>query len=259
MKNLNNVLAITSKELRIYFTSPMAYVVISVFLLINGFLFYNIVLFASDQSLRLMRLQGALPQINVNELVFRPAFHNMAIIMLFTLPLLTMKLLAEEKKAKTIELLMTSPISIFEIIFGKFLAAYSVLGLILFITGFMPLLMNLYGDLQWKPLLAGYLGLFLLGGVFLSIGLFASSITENQIIAGFVGFGMTLLLWLMGIGSQGAGNTVIGDILSYLSVGEHYSNFVKGLIDTKNIVYLLSLMTVGLFLTHRVLESHRWK
>jgi ABC-2 type transport system permease protein len=237
----------------------MAYVVISVFLLISGFLFSQIVLFASSQSMQLMRLQGALPEINVIELVFRPAFHNMAIVILFTLPLLTMRLLAEEKKTKTVELLFTSPISILEIIFGKFLAAFSVFSLMLLLTGFMPVLINIYGDLQWKPILAGYLGLLLLGGVILSVGLFASSITENQIIAGFVGFGITLLLWLMGIASQGAGNSVLGDILSFLSVGEHFSSFVKGLIDTKNVVYLLSLATVGLFLTHRVIEAHRWK
>ncbi len=259
MKTLNNILAVSSKDLRIYFTSPMAYVVISVFLLINGYLFYNIVLFASSQSTQLMRMQPALPEININEMVFRPTLHNMAIIMLFTLPLLTMRLLAEEKKVKTIELLFTSPISILEIIFGKFLSVMSILTLMLMLTGFMPLLMELYGDFQWKPLISGYIGLFLLGGVFLSFGLFASSMTENQIIAGFVGFGFTLLLWLMGWASQGTTGTVLGTFFSYLSVGQHYSNFVKGLIDTKNIVYLLSLIIVGLFLTYRVLESHRWK
>ena len=255
---MKGILAITNKELRVYFTSPMAYVVIGMFLLINGYLFYNIVFFAANQSMQLMRLQAS-PQININELIFRPAFHNMSVIMLLTLPMLTMRLLAEEKKVKTVELLMTSPISIIDILFGKYLAALLIFSVMLLFTGFMPVLMNLYGDLQWGPILAGYLGLMMLGGVFLSFGLLASSLTENQIIAGFVGFGLTLLLWLMGWASQGAGDTALASVFTYLSVGEHFDNFVKGLIDTGDLVYLLSLTTVGLFLTHRVLESQRWK
>ncbi len=255
---MKGILAITGKELRVYFTSPMAYVVIAMFLLINGYLFYNIVFFAANQSMQLMRLQAP-PQVNINELIFRPSFHNMSVILLLTLPMLTMRLLAEEKKIKTVELLMTSPISIIDILFGKYLAALLIFALMLLLTGFMPVLMSLYGDLQWKPILAGYLGLIMLGGVFLSFGLLASSLTENQIIAGFVGFGLTLLLWLMGWASQGAGDTPLASVFTYLSVGEHFDNFIKGLIDTGDLVYLLSLIAVGLFLTHRVLESQRWK
>lgn len=256
---MKGLLAMVGKELRVYFTSPMAYVVIAVFLLINGYLFYNIVLFTINQSMQLIRLQGAMPQINANELIFRPVFHNMAVIMILTLPMLTMRLLAEEKKVKTAELLMTSPISIIEILLGKYLAALLIFALMLLLTGFMPALMELYGKLQWGSILTGYLGLLMLGGVFLSFGLLASSLTENQIIAGFVGFGLILLLWLMGWASQGAGDTGLGLVLSYLSIGEHFENFSKGLIDTGDLVYLLSLIAVGLFLTHRVIESQRWK
>ena len=256
---MRGLLAMVGKELRVYFTSPMAYVVIAVFLLINGYLFYNIVLFTINQSMQLIRLQGAMPQINANELIFRPVFHNMAVIMILTLPMLTMRLLAEEKKVKTAELLMTSPISIIEILLGKYLAAFLIFAVMLLLTGFMPALMGLYGKLQWGSILTGYLGLLMLGGVFLSFGLLASSLTENQIIAGFVGFGLLLLLWLMGWASQGAGDTALGSVLSYLSIGEHFENFSKGLIDTGDLVYLLSLIAVGLFLTHRVIESQRWK
>jgi len=161
---MKNIWAIIGKELRVYFSSPMAYVIISIFLLVNGFLFYNIVVYASNQSMQLMRIQGSLPPININALVFRPVFHNMAIILLLTLPLLTMRLLAEEKKTKTIELLFTSPLSIIHIVLGKFLAALFILGLMLLLTGYMPALMAFYGDLQWGPIFSGYLGLFLLGG-----------------------------------------------------------------------------------------------
>jgi ABC-2 type transport system permease protein len=247
------------KDLRVYFTSPMAYVVIAIFLLINGYLFYNIVLFTINQSMTLVRLQGAMPQINVNELIFRPVFHNMAVIMILTLPMLTMRLLAEEKKTKTAELLMTSPISIAGILLGKYLAAFLVFVLMLALTGFMPVLLDFFGDLRWESILTGYLGLLLLGGVFLSFGLLASSLTENQIIAGFVGFGLILLLWLLGWAAQGASDSPLGQVFSYLSVGEHFENFAKGLIDTADLIYLLSLIAAGLFLTHRVVESQRWK
>ncbi len=256
---MKNIAAITGKELRVYFTSPMAYVVIAVFLLVNGYLFYNIVFFAVNQGMQLMRLQGGMPEININEMIFRPVFHNMAIIMLLTLPMLTMRLIAEEKKAKTAELLMTSPLSLTEIIIGKYFAAVVIFLAMLSLTGFMPLLLDFYGDLKWSPILTGYLGLSLLGGVFLSLGLLASSLTENQVIAGFLGFGLTLLMWLMGWVSQETSGTTLGSVFSYLSIGEHFKNFVNGLIDTSDLVYLLSLVVAGLFLSHRVLESQRWK
>lgn len=256
---MKNTFAIAGKELRILFTSPMAYVVTAVFILITGYLYYNIVLFASTQSMQIMRVQGALPQINLNDLVFRPTFHNMAVILMLTLPLITMRLLAEEKKIKTIELLMTSPVPIFAIVMGKFLAAMTVFTLMLFLTGYMPLLMWYYGSIQWMPILAGYIGIWLLGGVFIAVGLTASSLTENQIIASFLGFGAVLILWLIGWLSQGMADSPLGPFLTYLSIGEHTENFIKGMIDTDDLVYQGSLIVLGLFITHRVLESQRWK
>jgi ABC-2 type transport system permease protein len=256
---MRNTLAITGKELRILFTSPMAYVVTAVFILITGYLYYNIVLYASTQSMQIMRVQGALPQINLNDLVFRPTFHNMSVILMLTLPMITMRLLAEEKKIKTIELLMTSPVSIFAIVMGKYLAAMAVFTLMLALTGYMPLLMGYYGTLQWMPILTGYLGIWILGGVFIAVGLLASSLTENQIIASFIGFGTILILWLIGWISQTLSDSALGPFLSFLSIGEHTENFIKGMIDTSDLTYQASLIILGLFITHRVLESQRWK
>ncbi|MBI3610348.1 MAG: ABC transporter permease subunit [Nitrospirae bacterium] len=256
---MRSAFAIMEKELRVYFTSPIAYVVTAVFVLITGYLFYSIVLFASSQSLQMMRVQGALPQINLNDLIFRPTFHNMAVILMLTLPLLTMRLLAEEKKIKTIELLLTSPVSLIAIIMGKYLAAMAVFTIMLLFTAYMPLLMGTYGSIQWMPILTGYFGVWLLGGVFIAVGLFASALTENQIIASFVGFGIVLILWLIGWIAQGMSDSPLGPMLAYLSIGEHTENFIKGLTDTQDLVYQASLIVVGLFLTHRVLESQRWK
>jgi ABC-2 type transport system permease protein len=183
----------------------------------------------------------------------------MAVILMLTLPLLTMRLLAEEKKIKTIELLMTSPVPIFAIVLGKYLAAMAVFTLMLILTGYMPLLMWFYGSIQWMPILTGYLGVWLLGGVFIAVGLLASSLTENQIIASFIGFGAVLILWLIGWLSQGMSDSPLGPFLTYLSIGEHTENFIKGMIDTGDLVYQASLILLGLFITHRVLESQRWK
>ena len=256
---MRNIFAIMGKELRVYFTSPIAYVVAAVFILITGYLFYNIVLFASTQSMQIMRMQGALPQLNLNELIFRPTFNNMAVILMLTLPLLTMRLLAEEKKIKTVELLLTSPISLNAIVMGKFLAAMAVFTFMLLLTGYMPLLLSYYGSIQWMPILTGYLGVWILGGVFIAVGLFASSLTENQIIASFLSFGAVLILWLIGWLSHSMTDTPLGPVLTYLSIGEHTQNFIKGVIDTQDLVYQGSVMVIGLFLTHRALESQRWK
>ncbi|HUK56590.1 MAG TPA: ABC transporter permease subunit [Nitrospiria bacterium] len=256
---MKSTLAIAGKELRVLFNSPIAYVVTAIFILISGYLFYSIVLFASSQSMQIMRVQGALPQINLNDLIFRPTFHNMAVILMLTLPLITMRLLAEEKKTKTMELLMTSPVPLTSIVLGKYLAAMAVFTLMLALTAYMPFLMWYYGSVQWMPILTGYLGIWLLGGVFIAVGLLASSLTENQIIASFIGFGAVLILWLIGWISQTVTDSSLGSLLTYLSIGEHTENFIKGMIDTEDLVYQLTLIIVGLFITHRVLESQRWK
>jgi gliding motility-associated transport system permease protein len=256
---MRSMFAIMGKELRILFTSPIAYVVTAVFILITGYLFYNIVLFASSQSIQIMRTQGALPQINLNDLVFRPTFNNMSVILMLTLPLITMRMVAEEKKIKTFELLMTSPVPITSIVLGKFLAAFTVFTLMLGLTAYMPLLMWHYGSVEWLPILTGYLGVWLLGGVFIAVGLLASSLTENQVIAGFLGFGAVLILWLIGWVSQTMSDSALGPFIAYLSIGEHTENMIKGMIDTEDLVYQLSLIVVGLFVTHRVLESQRWR
>ena len=256
---MKNTLTILKKELLIYFTSPIAYVVIAVFILIMGFLFYTIVEDATRRSAQMMQMQGALPPINLNNFIFRPVFGNMSVILMLTLPLLTMRLISEEKKNKTFELLMTSPVSLSAIILGKFLAAMTVFTLMLALTGYMPMIMGYYGSIHWMPILAGYLGIWIIGGVFISVGLFASSLTENQIISSILSFGIILLLWLIGWMALSLSDSFMGPLLTYISIGEHSQNFIKGILDTRDLAYLGSLIIFGLFLTHRVLESHYWK
>lgn len=251
--------AIVRKEIRSYFVSPIAYVVVSVFLLLMGLLSYLAVLTASNRSLQMLRLQGNLPELNVNELVFRPVFYNMAVVLLLVVPILTMRLVAEEKKLKTMELLLTSPVRVTDIVLGKFLSAFVVFAGMLALSASAPLALAPFVEFTWTPILTAYLGVLLLGGLFLSAGLLASTLTENQIIAVVLSFGALLLFWLFGWAGQVLSEMTLGKILSYLSPLDHFENLVKGLVETKDLVYFVAGMTFVLFLTHRVVDSQRWR
>lgn len=252
------VQAMIAKELRSYFVSPVIYVVGGVFLFIFGFLAYLLVKATGAQVIQLIQMQSE-AEINLNDLVFRGLFINMRFVLLLILPILTMRLFAEERKLRTFEFLMTAPIRINEIVAGKFLGACLIyFGLLLF-TMLVPAVLALFSDFDWYPVLTGYVGLALLGALFLSIGVFASTLTENQIVAAFTSFGMLLLLWLLsGMGSI-LGDSVTGQFFSYLSFMEHYDRLINGLIDTKDLVYFASGAILMLFLSHRVVESTRWK
>jgi ABC-2 type transport system permease protein len=249
---------IIAKELRSYCVSPVVYVVGAVFLLIVGLLAYLYIVFAGAQAIQLMQMQGQ-ALINLNDLVFRNLFSSVRFILLIILPILTMRLFAEERKLRTFEFLMTSPIGLNEIVTGKFMSVFIVFLGLLGLTGLIPLVLTLFSDFDWYPVLTGYLGLTLLGALFLSIGLLASALTENQIVAAFVSFGLLLVLWLMsGFGSL-LGDTTAGQAVSYVSFMEHYDHLVRGLVDTKDLVYFFSAILLMLFLTHRVVDSARWQ
>jgi len=251
--------AIVAKELRSAFTSPIIYVVAAVFLLIFGVLSYIAVVNAGTQAIRLMQIQGLAAKINLNDLVFRPTFYSTAIILLLVLPILTMRSFAEERKLKTFELLMTSPIGINHIVAGKFVAVFLIYLGMLALTGVVPVVLAMFNSFDWAPVFTGYLGLLLMGTLFLAVGIFASSVTENQIIAAFLSFGILLSVWLMGAMGSILGDTPVGNTISYLSFIEHYDRLVRGLVDTKDLVYYTCGILFMLFLTHRVVESQRWK
>lgn len=253
------VQAVIAKELRGYFVSPIVYVVGAVFLLIFGFLSYLYIVFAGAQAIQLMQMQGGMAQINLNDLVFRNLFASMRFVLLIILPILTMRQFAEERKLRTFEFLMTSPIGIHEIVAGKFISVLLIYLGLLGVTSLVPTVLMLFSDFDWNPVLTGYVGMALLGALFLSVGLFASALTENQIVAAFVGFGILLTFWLIsGLGAL-LGDTMAGRIISYVSFMEHYDRLLRGLIDTSDLVYFGSGLLLMLFLTHRVVESSRWK
>ena len=247
--------AIVSKELRSYFVSPVAYVVAFVFLILTGLLSFLAIATASNRSMQLLRVQGNLPELNLNEFVFRPVFYNMAVILLLVVPIL----FAEEKKLKTMELLVTSPVTITDIVVGKFVAALAVLAGMLALSAVAPVALAPFAEFRWPPILTAYLGVLLMGGLFLSAGLLGSSLTENQIIAVILSFGALLLFWLFGWAGQVFAGTALGKVLSYLSPLDHFDQLVKGLVETKDLVYFVAGIVFTLFLTHRVIESQRWR
>jgi ABC-2 type transport system permease protein len=251
-------LPVLRKEMRLYFGSPVAYVVFTFFLLISGWFFSQIFLFYSDASMRSFVQPQFGQNLNVTENVMRPLFTNMSVVLLFFIPMLTMRLFAEEKKAGTMELLLTYPVRDGEILAGKFLAAAILYLVLLVLTLLYPGLVGYFTRVEWGPILTGYLGLLLVGGTFLAIGLLISSLTENQIVAGFGSFGVLLAFWVIGWGAEFAGGN-LRTLLQYLSITDHMEGFSRGIIDTKDLVYYLSAIALALFLTLRSLESKRWR
>ena len=213
---------------------------------------------AGQQAVRFLQIQNTYAQLNLNELVFRSLFYSLDFVLMFLLPILTMRLFAEERKLQTIELLLTSPIGISELISAKYMSVLLVYLGLLSLTSLTSILLSLYSSFHWNPILTGYLALTLQGGLFLACGLLASATTENQVVAAFLSFGIILLIWLLGGLGALLGDTTIGNILSYLSFTEHYDRLVRGLLEAKDVVYYLSGIVLTLFIAHRVVDSHRW-
>jgi ABC-2 type transport system permease protein len=254
---MTNVWAIFRRELYSYFTSWIAYVVLSMFLLIFGIFYW---LYVSD-FIRFGFQAGQFggpTTLNINQWLVRGLFLTTSVIVLFMIPGLTMRSLAEEKRSGTIELLLTSPITDFQLVLGKFLAAFTLYACMIGLTLIHMGILFSYGDPEWKPLVAGYLGILLLGGSFISFGIAFSSFSRNQIVAVFVSIGVFLGLWVIEYLEDSAG-AKWGAVLAYLSVTKHIEEFAKGVIDSKDVIFYLSFIGFGLFLTTQSVESHRWR
>lgn len=254
---MRNIWTIFQKEIGSYFTSWVAYLLLIMFGLIFGFFFWNALGFFVVEGME-MQMRGQMFPMNINEQVIRPLLSNVGVIGLFFIPMITMRLFAEEKRTGTIELLATSPIRDLEIIIGKWLAAMALYSCMLLFTAVNFAFLFRYGNPDWKPLAIGYLGLLLQAGALLAIGTFISTLTRNQIIAGAVTFGVELLLWV--IGWVGEYETATwARVLSYLSVITHFDSFGRGVLDSKDAIFYVSAIFVGLFFTARSLESLRWR
>lgn len=248
---------IYKKELRLYFTSPVAYVLLTIFLFIAGYFFYNIFGFFTRASMQTAMNPGMGRDLNVTDSVLRPLFSNMSVILLLLLPLVTMRLFAEERRAGTIELLLTYPVRDGAVLVSKYLAALTLYGVMVAGTLAYPAILLYFTRVEWGPLATAYLGLMMMGAMLLGIGIFASSLTENQIVAALIAFGISLMFWIVSWSAEFAGGP-LGTVLTHLSILEHNDTFSKGILDTKDVIYFVDFTALFLFLTLRSLEARRW-
>lgn len=236
---MRNIPAIALREINSYFVSPIAYIVIAAFLAGSGYFFSLILFYTREASMRFL-------------------FGNIAVILLLLAPLLTMRLLAEEQKSGTIELLLTNPVRDSEVVLGKFLAGLTFLGVMIGLTLYFPFLLFVFGSPDPGPIISGYLGLLLLGSTLLSIGLLASSLTANQIVAAVVSFVLALILWAVD-GASGLLGSPLGDIVAYASLSAHFDDLARGVVDSSHLVFYITASALFLFLTVRSVETRRWR
>lgn len=254
---MRNVWTIARRELRVYFTSPIGYIVLAMFAVMFGWFFSSsLILFAQISAQAAM--QPGVEGINVNQYVVQPTLGNCTIVLLLTMPLITMRLFAEEKKQGTIELLLTSPVADYEIILGKWLGGMLLFGCMLLISLLNFAVLLFYAPIDWRAMAVAYLGLILWGGAMMALGGFISTTTTNQIVAGSISFGLFLLLYVL-IWAQSYSQSTLGQLAVYLSMPPHYDQFSKGVIELKDAVYYASATGLGLFLSKRSIESVRWK
>jgi ABC-2 type transport system permease protein len=261
---MKGIYAVFRKELSLYFVSPIAYVVVGAFLLVAGFFFQailaNVMRFSMQAAMRAMQF-GTPFEVDVPGETMRDTFHVTGTILLFIMPMLTMGVYSEERRRGTMELLMTSPITDVQIVLGKYLASLALFLIMLLPSAVQMIILFRASDPPppWRLLVGGYLGLILLGGSLLAIGHFLSSLTESQIVAGIWTFVVFLMLWVLDFVVGASPTTITGAVVQYLSILGHLEDFIRGAVDSSNLVYYLSLILLGLFLTMRSLDSMRWR
>jgi ABC-2 type transport system permease protein len=254
---MRNIAAIAQKELKSYFSSPIGYIVVGFWAFLYGLFFVPMLQQFIRQGMQMGMMGGGPQSMNINQQLIRYLMQNVAVLVLFVLPAVTMRTYSEEKKSGTIELLLTSPLTDWEIILGKFLGAMGLYAVMLLVTTINIGILFVYGNPNWKPVVIVYLGLLLLGGAFISLGLFISSLTRNQIVAFVATFGLALMLWVA-TWFNFAGPPW-GTLTQYLSIIEQFDDFGKGVVDTSHIIYYVSFIAFGLFLTAKAVESERWR
>src|SRR3984893_10447287 len=257
---MKNSLTIAGKELAGYFLQPVAYVVMTVFLLLGGFFFFALLRYfeVTLSAYSAMQNPAVLQRLNLNERVIEPMLHNLAIVLVILVPAITMRAFAEEKRTGTYELLLTAPIRTGEIVAGKFIAAACFTLIMVGLAWIFPLILMVFGNPEVGVMFAGYLALALLAVTFVAVGLFTSSLTQNQIIAAISSFGLLILLYVISWPAEAGGGGGWA-VLEYLSLPDHFSTMVRGVIDSSDIVFFLSVTIVALFLTQRSVESARWR
>ncbi|MDD5765080.1 MAG: ABC transporter permease subunit [Candidatus Marinimicrobia bacterium] len=254
---MGNVYTIFKRDVRSYFSSPIAYVVIGLFLAVTGIFFYLMLTSFLQYSYAAMMQRQNVP-LNVNLMMIRPFLLNTCVIVLFMIPMITMRSFSEDKKSGTMELLLTSPLTNWQIILGKFFATYFLYVVMILVTFLFMIFLFIWGKPQLMPVLIGYLGLLLMGAALVALGNFISSLTENQIVAAVGTFAGTMFLWVIGFAADFAGK-IFGPFFGYISIVQHFEDFSKGVFDTSHLVFYVSLTFLMLFCTYQSVESSKWR
>ena len=257
MTSITNTLTIAKKDFKGYFSSPIAYVIMSVFSFIMGYMFFSILNAYVSNSMRFEQMRmGKGP--NLTDHMLRPLFGNLNVVFLFLIPYITMRLFAEERKNNTIELLFTAPVRWSEIILGKYLSAFGFVLVLLALTIPFPLALMAATSPDWSVVGLCYLGTACMLGIYVAVGMWCSSLTENQIVAGGLTFGIILFFWIIKWASLNA-SPFMGDLLGYLSIIDHFEDFSRGIFNSKDLVFYFSAIGLWLFLTYKSLESYSWR
>jgi ABC-2 type transport system permease protein len=257
-QSVKQFLPVFKKEFRTYFTSPVFYIVAVVFLALTGYFFVNSVVNYSNLVIQLSGERRELGGLNPTSMIMKNMFNTMGTVFILLVPLMTMRLVAEEWRTRTMELLMTSPVSTVSIVLAKYLASVAVYSIIVLATAYMPFVIDYYSTAVWSQVIAGYLGVLLLGAAMLAAGLFCSTLTDKQIIAAVLTIGILVIFWFIG-GVLGHSSEEVSRIMRGLSLFVHFDALTNGLLDMRDMAYLLSFSAVALFLSHRVLDAGRWK
>jgi len=252
---MRTILAITRKEMEQYFASTVGYVVITLFMGLCGFFFYIYLQLYVRNAAMAGQMGGE--TMELSQSILRPFFGNICFFFLLILPVITMKSFAEEKKLGTYELLMTSPITVPQLVLGKYLGAISVMFTILVLVGIFPVILAIFGHPDGGPILTGLSGLFLVGASFLTIGIFYSSVTENQVVAVVLTIITLLVLWVINFATTS--EAWYGKVAQYISIFQRFDDFTKGVLNVNDAFYYVSFAFFFLFATGIVLQSQRWK
>lgn len=249
--------AVARREFSSFFVSPIAYIVIAAFLLIMGWMFFYTLVHFMQYSMQ-AQLYGGGQKVSLIEAVVQPIYSSMNLIFIFVLPFVTMRVFAEEKKQHTVQLWMTAPVRMGEMVLGKFFAVFCLLLLLLLLSGVYPAIVLLGGNAEWGPVLTSVLGCLLLGSCYLAMGLCFSSMTENQIVAGALTFAGCLFFWIISWASSTSGS-IASEVLNYLSLIQHWKSFGDGILRFSDVLYYVSFIGFFLWMTRQVLDSYRWR
>ena len=255
---MSKVLVLAGKDLRNLFMSPLFYSIAGLCATVWTLLFFmGLRDFASASAMG--PLQGGGDGASLHFVVFARHISLVNLVMIFAVSAMSMRLFTEEKRNQTMALLLTSPVTATQITAGKFLAGLVTAWALVAISFLYPLSLRLFGELEWGPLVSSYLGLLLITGCYVSVGMFASSLTESPVLSVLMSLIFNILLWFIGALSDATSDPMLTKAFQHLNVGQHFVNFIKGSISVAGLTFFLSIIALMIFLTQRVVESNRWR